>query len=781
MERPIITERDLQAALPDTSTPLTLPGIEGPVEIFRDSYGIPHIRAQSTRDVFFGQGFATAQDRLWHMDYDRHRAYGRWAEFAGPDAVEGDKLMRRFRLGASAEADYQVLNDETRVMLDAYAQGVNAFIGSTKSLPIEYKLLGVEPEPWQPLDCLAVYKVRHALMGTFEEKLWRGLLVAHLGPEKAAEQILGYPEGSLLILPPGTDYLGPAASALEELRRGAEAINWLRETDSGSNSWALTGNRTATGKPLVCGDSHRALDTPSVYYQNHIACPDFDAVGFSFPGVPGFPHFGHSGHVAWCVTHACADYQDLFVERFKEGDPTRYEFKGEWKQAKVHHETIEVRGDEPVEIDVTVTQHGPIIAGDPSKGYAIALRYTATATANNWADVLPKQLRVRSVDDLEDAMRVWVDPCNNYVFADVHGDTCYLTRGKVPIRSETNRWLPVPGWTGEHEWQGFVPFEAMPRVRNPEAGYIVTANNRITKKDEPYYIAMDYVPEFRARSIQRRLRDMTNAEVEDMPSVHAERTSIPAQAYVRLLRDVEPLDNLSVRAKELLLQWDARMDRDAVEPTIYSAFRDSLVKMVLKPILGPLSELALEGSDRGGPRHAMRLRSRFPSMIEADDRSLLQKGDDWQSLMAKALTEAVAALRDRLGDSPSLKEWRWGSVHCTRPQHTLSPSFPHAAELLDPPSVEMHGDSDTPLQGGYSGVEPYIVAGLSVNRYIFDLSDLKNSRWSVPLGSSGHPGSAHFADQAPIWADIRLIPMLYDWERIQADAESRQTLSLSAT
>lgn len=775
MEQPTITEQDLKSALPDTSSPLKLRGLRGQVEIFRDRYGIPHVRAQSAWDAFFGQGFATAQDRLWHMDYDRHRAYGRWAEFGGPSAVDGDRLMRRFRLRASAEADFQVISDETRAMLEAYTAGVNAFIQSTRSLPIEYTLLGAVPEPWQPVDCLAVYKVRHVLMGTFEEKMWRGLLVAHLGPKKAAELLQGYPEGALLIVPPGAEYIGPAASALEELRRYAESVNWLRETESGSNSWALTGKRTRTGKPLVCGDSHRALDTPNVYYQSHVACPDFDAIGFSFPGVPGFPHFGHNEHVAWCVTHACADYQDLYVERFKDGDPSLYLFKDEWRKAEVYHETIQVRGSQPVEIDVTVTQHGPVIAGDPARGHAIAFRYTATAMANNWADALLKQLHVRSVDDLDEAMRIWVDPCNNYIFGDVQGNVCYLTRGKVPIRSKANQWLPVPGWTGEHEWEGFVPFEAMPRARNPEAGYIVTANNRIVEKDEPYYIGMDYVSDFRARRIYERLRSMTGATADDMPAVHAERLSIPARAYAHLLRDIEPMDVFSTRARDLLTAWDGRMDRDRIEPTIYSAFRDCLTRIVLQPLFGPLTKAALEGSDRGGPRHVQRLKARMPSMAQSGDRSLLPAGADWKSLMAKALSEGVSYLRSRLGDD--ISKWTWGSVHKTRPQHPLSPSFPVLAPLLDPPSFSTHGDGDTPLQGVYSGVEPYIVAGLSVNRYIFDLADLKNSRWSVPLGSSGHPGSPHYADQAHLWADVRLIPMLYDWETIQKQAESRQEMN----
>jgi len=778
MEKPVITRREMKAALPDTATPLTLPGLHGPVEVYRDRYGIPHVRARSAHDALFGQGFATAQDRLWQMDYDRHRAYGRWAEFAGQVAVDEDRLMRRFRLLASARADYQVVNDETRAMLDAYAQGINAFIGSTDRLPIEYRLVSAGPEPWQPWDCLAVYKVRHVLMGTFEEKLWRALLVAHLGPERAASLLPSYPKGGLLIIPPGTEYLGPAASALEELRRGAEAVNWLRESETGSNSWAVAGSRTATGKPFICGDSHRALDTPNVYYQNHIACPDFDAVGFSFPGVPGFPHFGHNGRVAWCVTHACADYQDLFVERFKQDDPTLYEFKGEWRQAEVQHETIRVRDGGPVELDVTVTHHGPIVAGEPAKGHALALRYTATATANNWPDALLRQLRATSVDEMEEAMRIWVDPCNNYVFGDVRGNICYLTRGKVPIRSRANAWLPVPGWTGEHEWQGFVPFEAMPRCRNPKAGYIVTANNRIVEKDEPYYIAMDYVPDFRARRLHSRLREIANAGIDDMASVHAERRSIPAQAYIRFLPDIEPLDGFSASALERLLRWDALMDRDRVEPTLYSAFRDELVRMVLAPLLGPLARRAFEGTDRGGPRHLMRLQAQLPSMIEAGDRSFLPGDADWKPLMARALAEAVAGLRRRLGED--MASWQWGAVHRTRPQHTLSPSFPHLADALDPPSVPMHGDGDTPLQGGYSRVEPYTVTGVSVNRYVFDLGDLASSMWAVPLGSSGHPGSPHYADQASTWADVRLVPMLYHWGRIASEAESRQTLSPKA-
>ena len=769
-----LTSDVLTSALPDTSSLLTLPGMHSPAEIIRDRFGIPHVKAASSWDAFFAQGFVTAQDRLWHMDLDKHRAYGRWAEFAGPPGLEQDLMMRRFRLGESARADYNAIDQSSRRMLEAYSAGVNAFISTTAALPVEYALVGASPEPWQPWDSLAVLKLRHIFMGTFESKTWRAKLVNHLGPEKAAALLPGYQKGQLLILPPGTEYLGDQTDVLEELSKGADAAYWLEEHDAGSNNWVVSGSRTASGKPLLAGDPHRALDTPNVYYQNHISCPDFDGIGLSFPGVPGFPHFGHNRHVAWCVTHTGADYQDLFVERFKEGNPTKYEFEGSWLDAEVHKETIRIRGADPVEINVTVTHHGPVIAGDPSQGSGISFCYSATAGPNNAADALLSMLTSKSTDELQEAIRPWVDPCNNFLFADVQGNIGYRTRGRLPVRSRANAWLPVPGWTGEHEWTGAVPFEEMPHLTNPEQGYIVTANNKVIDDDYPHYIALDFAPGFRASRINERLLRIDNATVDDMASVHKEKTSIPGQAFVKLLIDVPTQDELSSQAKDVLIGWDGVVQQDGAAPTIYNAFRDNLVKLVLQPYLSTLAKDAFDTLGRGGPAHIGRLKSRFHTMIEEDDRTLLPSGADWQSLMSTALAQAVKQLEEKLG--PDVEGWRWSKLHRTRPRHPLSVLFPESAQVLDPPSFTMDGDADTPLAASYAMAEPFTVMGMSVARYVFDLSDWDNSRWIVPLGSSGHPGSPHYADQAAIWANVDLIPMLYDWTGLEQQAESRQEL-----
>ena len=768
------TLEDLKAALPDTSSTLRLTGLDATVEIYRDGYGIPHVKARSAHDAFFGQGFATAQDRLWHMDHDRRWAYGTWAEYAGQTAVEQDLLMRRFQVRHSVERDYEAVNEETRAMMDAYAAGVNAFIESTASPAVEYGLLEARPEPWQPWDCFAVFKARHILMGVFESKLWRARLVNELGPEKAAELLPGYQQGHLLIVPPGVEHDGRRPDALAGVSAGAEAIGWLADVDAGSNSWAVSGSRTASGKPLLAGDPHRGLDTPNVYYQNHISCPEFDAVGLSFPGCPGFPHFGHNAHVAWCVTHAGADYQDLYIERFKEGSPSLYEYKGEWKQAEVRHEVIEVRGGEPVELDVTVTQHGPVIVGDPATGHGVAFKYTATAGPNLGLQPLRRMLDASSADEMDEAMRDWTDPCNNFMFIDVQGAVRYLNRGKLPVRSEANAWLPVPGWTGEHEWEGFVPFEELARIRDPENGFIVTANNKIVDDDYPHYIALSFAPEFRARRIYGRLEGLTNATVADLAAVHAERLSIPASTYAPLFAQVEPLDELSARAQEVLAGWDGTMDRDSVAPTIYSAVRIHLEKSILGHLLGPLGVKVLSPGGRGAPAHLSQLRTLFVARAREKDSSVLPPGRDWDSMIAEALAEGTAYLLNRMGDD--MDTWTWGKVHFTKPQHPLSIQFPEVGPLLDPPSLPMGGDGDTPQSAGYAITQPFTMVATSVARYVFDAGDWNNSAWIVPLGASGHPGSPHYADQAPVWGEVQLTPMLYDWGRIAEGAESRQEL-----
>jgi penicillin amidase len=774
---PQLSREDLRAAVPATEGTVRVAGLAGEVEIFRDELGIPHVRAGSMRDAFFGQGFAHAQDRLWQMDYDRRRAAGRWAEWAGPAWVDQDIFMRRLGLPQTAEVDYAAFDPETRAMFDAYAAGVNAFVATTATLPAEYALVGAKPEPWQPWDGCAVYKVRHVLMGTLGTKLWRARLMQQFGPEMVLKLRAGAQSPAPVIAQPGVDFTALPDPA-EDLV-GAELVSGLWDM-SGSNHWALHGRRTASGQPLLAGDPHRMLDVPNVYYQNHVACPEWDVIGLSFAGVPGFPHFGHNADVAWGVTHAGADYHDLYIEKFAPGDPTRYEYKGEWLNAERRRETIAVRGGVAVEIDVTTTRHGPIVVGDPASGYALALRYTATDLPNRGFQTFLPMLRATSVDELDATMRDWVDPGNNFMMADRHGTIGYVMRGRVPIRSRANGWLSVPGWTGEHEWEGDIPFEALPRVRNPETGWIATANNRIVDDSYPYYVALDWAPPSRAQRVIARVQDLTGATVADMAAIHAERVSLPSRIFVAALAGIAPSDQRAAEAKRLLLAWDGAMDADSVAATLYGVWREQAAAVLIDSTeLAKLRELPAAKDPL--PLRALTLGSRFraavPAMIECDDTSLLPPGETWAGLLGKALDRTIEWLTEKLG--PEMSAWNWERLHGTAPKHTLSGTFPDLAELLNPPAVGFGGDSDTPQAAGYAGLEGtgFSLIGTSVARYCFDTSDWENSGWVVPLGASGHPGSSHYADQVEAWRELRLVPMRYGWDRIAREAESVQRLS----
>ncbi len=771
---PSVSSEDLQNTLPDLTSTYEFPELLSPVTVFRDPWGIPHIQAACEHDLFFAQGFATAQDRLWHMDYDRLRALGRWSEIAGSSAIDQDRLLRSAGMGRTARLDYQAASYESRAMIDAYTAGVNAFLSSTKTLPIEYTLLDQQPEPWENWHCITVYKMRNTLLGTFEPKMFRTRLVAVLGADKAAEIIKGYPQGHLLTVPPGEVYSGPQVSGLEALANAAEDARGLTETDAGSNAWSISGDRTRSGLPLMGGDSHRALDTPSVYYQVHLSCPEFTVIGHSVPGMPGALHFCHNQHVGWGMTYGNADTQDLFIERVRQNEGQwQYEHKGRWEPVEVLEETLTVSGTDPVEIQVLITPHGPVIAGDPSTGTVVAISDPGLLDGTPWVDSARDAMMCKSVTELHQAFEKWTDRVNNYAVVDVHGNFGYLHEGRIPIRSESNGWRAVPGWTGNYEWEGYIPHNELPIALNPECGYAVTCNQRVASHNYPYYVGLYFSPEFRARRIQTHILELEKAVPEDMEDIHADHISIPARIFRDALISIPVENEICRQAIDLLGRWDGSMDRDLVQPTIYSQMRLKITRDLISYHLGEMAPAALSCA-QGAEAHIRLIVLEMILGLQNEDTSLLPEGVTWADTLATALAESLAFLKQELGED--VTTWKWGRLHRTTPTHPLSSIFPAASGFLDPPSLPVHGDGDVPLAGGYAINNPFAVTGLSVNRYIHDPSDWSKSRWIVPLGASGHPGSPHYFDQAEKWSNVEYIPQLWDWDTIAQQAESRQRL-----
>ena len=762
--------KNIENYLPDLNKEHEPDKILDDISIYRDEYGIPHIKAKNSYDAFFGQGFATAQDRMWHMEYDRKRAYGKLSELVGVSGLDNDEFMGSLNIISNVKDDFDQLDKSAKEMYVAYSDGVNAYLNSKDTLPIEFDLINLTIDSWQPWDCLAVFKVRHIMMGVFEGKIWRSSLLKEFQIDKLVNLFRGYEKNNLVIVPPQKLFDSEELDATEYFAKALEYIDDLSEIDIGSNSWVIGGEHTLSGKPMIAGDPHRGLDTPSVYYQNHISCDEFDVIGLSFPGCPGFPHFGHNKNVAWCVTHAGSDYQDLYIEKIRNIDGImQYQYEGQWAPLIQDVYNVSILNGKTVEICSYKTRNGYILSFNDDNTKAISFRYSATYEFNTGFNVIRQMIDSQNSDQMENNMNDWVDPCNNFIFADTNGDYGYINRGKVPLRDQLNAWVPVPGWDKKYDWNGYVPFDELPRIRNPRNGFIVTANNKIPDEDYPFYLSLDSAPEYRARRITNRIKSHLKKGKFDstsMLAIHSEIISIPAQILTKEIKKINFENPSYGELQKYLIDWDGSMDRNYVAPTIYSEFRYRLNKKIISGLLdSDKADKMLNAGGRGAPAHLRTLSARFISYIDRNNTEYLPNGyENWTSLFEKIFMESCDYLIDTYGNDRDL--WKWGNVHKTNPVHTLSDLFPELSDQLNPPKFSVSGDGDTPHNAGYSNVSRFNVVATSVARYMFDVADWDNSKWIVPLGSSGHPGSKNYADQGYLWKDDKVIKMQYSWDVI---------------
>ncbi|HEY1783730.1 MAG TPA: penicillin acylase family protein [Roseiarcus sp.] len=742
------------------------PPSQAPVaaDIWRDPWGVPHIKAKSRADAFGALGYAHARDRLWQMEALLRRGTGRYAEWMGKSARAADVLARQVDVEGASKRDFAALGAEARAMLEAYASGVNAFI-ATGYRPIEYGLLKAEPENWLPWHSIAVMRQIGFLMGSVWWKLWRACALPIVGAEGVAKLRFEDGGGEVLCAPPGLER-GPFRAALDDLQPSMAALLEVAPHDvagGGSNNWALAPGRTATGRPMLAGDPHRVLEMPNMYWQVHLACDEFDVIGLTVPGVPGFPHFGHNERVAWCVTHAFVDIHDLFVERFSNEGQSAL-FKDAWEPVRTRQEKILVKDEDATLIEVTETRHGPVIAGDPRKGFGLALRSMQFAEIDRSFDTLLPMMRAGSVETLYEATREWGLIDHNLVAADAAGHIGYRVRGKVPRRPRNNGWLPVPGWTGEHEWDGVVDWSRMPSFIDPPEGAIVTANNRVVEEGDEY-LCTDAMPPHRARRIWRRLAALDSSTIEDMASIHRDLETAPGlEMRERLRRAPEPAGKDAAALRGAILAWDGRMDASSRGAAAYNAVRLALTRVVaarsglIAAVKSPFAQVA------PGLIPENQLWWTIPGLLRNDDRTLL-KGASWDELLGEALARAAAG--------PIIE---WGAAHRPQLSHPIAALFPDEAEGLNRVSATVGGDNDTIFATGCApSVGARAVYG-SLSRYAFDVGAWDNCRWIVFHGSSGEPGSPWHMNQNAAWAAGEMVPMLYDWPSIMEQAVSHQPL-----
>ncbi|MDB5816464.1 MAG: penicillin amidase, partial [Rhizobacter sp.] len=512
----------------------------------------------------------------------------------------------------------------------------------------------------------------------------------------------------------------------------------------------------------LMGDPHRELETPALYAQAHVKGASFDVIGLSVPGVPGFPHVAHNQHVAWCVTVACMDLHDFYIEHFRdEGREVRT--SSGWEETRLRVETIHVRGAEPVVIEVFETAHGPVVSGDPRAGLAIALKSAQFLDSDRSIDCLLRMLRARDVQSLREATRGWGLIDHNLVAADTSGNIAHWVRARVPERPRENGWLPVPGWLSKHEWSGVVAFEDMPAAVNPPEHRIVTANNRVTADRATPYLSTDCYPPHRARRIAVRLVGLDTLSADAMEAIFADDLSLPGQLFIEKMATLPVEEPAARKLRDLVAAWDGHMDRQSAAASAYACVRLQLTSVVAEwSGLAKLADASASGATLGATAAVNHLWWIVPALLRDDDACLLA-GRTWSDALLEALHRESLLTRSA---TP------WGDLHRPLVKHPLTILAPTLAPTLDAPSATIGGDADTVMASGFTPAAGLATTVSSMARYVFDLGDWNACRWIAFQGASGVPGDAHRLDQNAAWAEVRTVPMLYDWAIITNGASS---------
>jgi penicillin amidase len=748
--------------LPTIDGEYRLLGLEQRAEVLRDSYGVPHIYAQNAHDLFYLQGYVTAQDRLFQMDLYRRAGAGRLAEVLGEPAVDSDKHFRTVGLERVAAQEFRLLRDDTRANLTAYAEGVNKFLEQRlDALPLEFVILGYHAEAWTVLDSLVVAKLQaYDAANNINQELLRAGLASRFGTGVLAtlmpdpsEHSVSVDQGAWAAVAP---YLAagvslPGAVAASRVLPGAGA-------GMGSNCWALAGSRTATGKPILAGDPHLAVRNPSIWYEIGLEGAGYKLVGFSFAGIPGIV-IGHNDRIAWSLTYAFADTQDLFVERQDPTDPRRYEYKGQFETATFVRERIDVKGRaDPVIVDVAITRHGPIITPVLEGQTApLALRWTAL-DPGRLMDFVFELARAGSWQDFTAAAADFSGAAVSACYADVDGHIGYQLIGQLPARKGDGQ-MPVPGWTGEYDWSGVLPPAANPSVLDPSVGLIVNANDRPTQDPHSAGYIGEWDPGFRATYIAQRLGSLAKADLPAMRALQTDYASVPVARWREAILGATPKTDLQRRAQALVRDWDGTLTAQSGGAAVTEVWLMRMLAQTFQEKLGDkLYAIYLDHARATFALFELLARADDPWFSDAGDPSV--RGRDGAS--TAALEDATRELVARFGTDTA--KWRWGDLHTITFAHPLA--IGPLALLLNIGPLPRAGDGYSVNNGAYDPATPYKQTTNASERMIADLADLDNSLSITPVGQSGQPGSKYWGDQAPLWNAGDYKPMRFSKDRL---------------
>ncbi|MCZ6840952.1 MAG: penicillin acylase family protein [Alphaproteobacteria bacterium] len=764
----------LETTVPDYGGRDSIPQLGGQVTVIRDANAVPHIFADSPLDAYRALGYLHAQDRFFQMELARRIGTGRLSELVGATGLRIDRFMRTLGIGRLAEAAVINMAPATLETLDAYTEGVNAWLQSPHTgRPPELIFLGVTPEPWRAADSAIWGRLMALLLsGNWTDELLRAQLASRLDAQQIDDLWPGEPSDS-----PTT--LASVAGLIRQIDfAGIErAIPDFLFQASASNQWVVDGNRSATGKPMLANDPHLGFMAPGMWYLARIVTPTFSGAGATLPGQPFFA-VGHNSSLAWGFTTTHADTQDLFIERLNPDDPSQYLVPGGSLPFETRQEVISVRfRSEPEILTVRSTRHGPVIsdlsvtaASVAPAGHVVALAFPALRPDDRTADALFGINRAKTRSELMTALALFHSPMQNLVYAFTNGDIGFVAPARVPIRRSGDGRTPVPGWSGNYDWEGFVPFAELPQRHNPSTGWIANANNRVVGKDYPHLITPDWPEGYRAQRITTLLDQTAKHDSDSFALMQGDIVSPAAQQLTPLLLRhlAPPVDPIARTAAALLADWDGAMARSQPQPLIFTAWLRSLGSQLYGDELGPMA------SRYGGirPRVLQRmLNSRTQWCDDIDTPAI----EDCTATVSTAFEKAIGELSERLGDAPAA--WRWGELHVARFEHPVLRRIPVLRDLFAVAIPTSGGDftisRGTPRSTRASPFTHVHGAGL---RAIFDLSDLDSSRLMIATGQSGHVRSEFFADTTPGWRDGRYLVLKGDPAALRKETIGELTL-----
>jgi penicillin amidase len=767
----------LRSSLPKLNGNLKLQGLRDSVEIIRDRNAVPHIYASSKDDAYFALGFVHAQDRLWQMEFQRRVGAGRLSEVVGEAALNTDKFLRTLGVYHYAQLAVETLDDESKQVLESYVAGINSYLQTRKGpLPPEFLVLRHKPEPWQAADVVVWAKMMAwDLSGNWDDELLRARMSNHLSPQHIAELYPMYPSNAPIVLP---DYKTLYQDLpLDEIW----GISIKPEPPgAGSNNWVLAGHKTATGQPMLANDPHLGLGAPSLWYFAHLSMPGLEVIGATLPGTPAIL-LGHNNKVAWGFTNTGPDVQDLFIEKINPQNADEYLTPLGYTSFTTRDEIIKVKDSSDVTITVRESRHGPIIS-DVDKGFSEAAHLSGEEhvmafawTALRADDVtLTSILKLNSAQNWKDftkALRDFTVPQQNIIYADTEGNIGYYAAAKVPIRAKGNGFMPSPGWTGEYDWTGFIPFEDLPHDYNPASGQIMTANHKVVPDDYPYFITHDWAEPYRAQRITALLEQMDKHTLDSLANIQLDQLSLMSQDFINILRSVSTETSLEQSAQAEILNWDGTMDYTKAAPLIFSAWYREMSKLVYQDELGEFFEDYYEFNP-------LFMRDVLSGKTQNNwcDNQTTSPQESCDFIATQAFKQAVAYLSKTYGNA--VTRWQWGEAHYAHSDHAILTNTP-LGRFFDI-KIPNGGDAFTVNAARFDIANeafPFRQTNGPGYRALYDLSNLNASRFVHTTGQSGHPLSRHYKDFAELWRNGQYITITTNRAEIEKGKLGKLTLS----